>query len=125
MKRFVIFFLFAVFMIIPVFAITTTIHDEEEPEEILLGESSGDDPTSLGGCIVQAWLLSSAIRVDISNYSGYVTATATGIGGVSGPIQAQIVGSGQIYLDISLLPEGYYYTLTIQAGRSYFGLFKK
>ena len=69
MKRFVIFFLFAVFMIIPVFAITTTIHDEEEPEEILLGESSGDDPTSLGGCIVQAWLLSSAIRVDISNYS--------------------------------------------------------
>lgn len=125
MKRLVIFFLFAVFMIIPVFAMTSMLDNDEYPEEIPVEkQSSGDDPTSLGGCTIQAWLMSSTIRVDISNYSGYATVAATGIGGVSGPIQAQIVGSGQIYLDISLLPEGYY-TLTIQADGIYIGLFKK
>lgn len=124
MKRFVTFFLFAVFMTVPVFSMTSTIDDEEDPEEIPIGQNqNGYGPTSVGGVSVQAWLTTSSIYVDIYNYTGYAMVMITGVEGVVGPVQSQISGAGQICLDITSLPEGFY-TIVIQAGSTFTGCFR-
>lgn len=109
----------------PLNAAPFTDGDDGDPEEIDLGrQGNNENPNSLNAVYVTAYKTTSQVVIEISNYSGNVSAAVIGMGGSVLSNHNPILGMGIIILDISSIPSGNY-TLFISADQLYLGSFTK
>ncbi|MBQ9397003.1 MAG: hypothetical protein IJU08_00730 [Bacteroidales bacterium] len=124
MKRFLTFLAAMLLSFLPMNAIQPAFDgDDEDPEEIVIEHQQGNEPTQFNPCYISAFKTSSSVDVYINNYYGLASVTIIGAGD-SVFDQVYVFGSALISLNISSLPKGFY-TLLINAGSLYQGLFEK
>lgn len=97
----------------------------DDPEEIQIErQQNGDEPTSTGTCLVQAFKTSTLLMTNFYNYTGNSSVIVIGQYGNIISASSMIVGSGTIVLNISTLPDGDY-SIFINSDAVYIGTFRK